>query len=64
MKGYISLRSTIFYHALYPLIYEPNQAVALSLQRAWRGKQGRERAAALREVKLRMVGAAMTLQNT
>lgn len=38
------------------------QAVALSLQRAWRGKQGREKAARLRAIGMRRVGAAITAQ--
>lgn len=39
------------------------QAVALSLQRAWRGKKGREKAALLRAIGLRRHGAAITTQN-
>lgn len=38
------------------------QAVALSLQRAWRGKKGREKAAILRATRLRRHGAAITTQ--
>ncbi|CAM9950179.1 unnamed protein product [Scytosiphon promiscuus] len=37
-------------------------AVALSLQRAWRGKKGREKAAMLRATRLRRHGAAITTQ--
>eukprot|EP00752_Nemacystus_decipiens_P013794 g12246.t1 len=37
-------------------------AIALSFQRAWRGKKGREKAAVLRAVVLRRHGAAITTQ--
>ncbi|CAM9499132.1 unnamed protein product, partial [Ectocarpus sp. 12 AP-2014] len=37
-------------------------AVALSFQRAWRGKKGREKAAMLRAIRVRRHGAAITTQ--
>lgn len=45
---------------LLPLVLE--QAVALSLQCIWRGKKGRERIANLRAVRVRRLGAAITIQ--